>query len=172
MFKKDQLNQLYHYALSLCRHEETAYDLVQGAVERFLRKNPQSVEQPLAYVKTTIRHLYFDIQRHNKVVPMVSLEESDASVVEAVDDGMEGILISQQQVQGLISSLNTEENELLYLWAVEEHTVSEIAQIYEKPKGTILSKLHRLKKRIREQLQPATAVINESTLEKNQGGII
>lgn len=172
MFKKDQLNQLYRYALSLCRHEETAYDLVQSAVERFLRKKPKQVEQPLAYIKTTIRHLYFDLQRHNKVIPMISLEEPGVSIVEIVDDGMEDILISQQQVQSLIGGLSTEESELLYLWAVEEHTVSEIAQIYEKPKGTILSKLHRLKKRIREQLQPATAVVNESTLEKNQGGII
>jgi RNA polymerase sigma-70 factor (ECF subfamily) len=81
------------------------------------------------------------------------MEDEKVSYIEPVDnDSMEELLINQQEVQQLISELTDEENELLYLWAVEEHTVEEIATIYQKPKGTVLSKLHRLKKRIRKQL--------------------
>ena len=157
MFNKDELNQLYRYALSLSKHEESAYDLVQSAIERLLNKaagEVASIEKPLAYLKVIIRNLYFDLERHKKVVPMISIETDNLSFLEPVDDNsMENVLINQQEVQLLIGLLDAQENELLYLWAVEEHTVEEIAAIYEKPKGTMLSKLHRLKKRIREQLQ-------------------
>jgi RNA polymerase sigma-70 factor, ECF subfamily len=154
MFTKDELNQLYRYALSLSAHEAMAYDLLQSALERYLTVSRRSVERPLAYIKTIIRHLYFDMVRHEKVVPMVSIESDDVLHIEPVDEAsMEAILINQQEVEWLISVLTAEENELLYLWAVEEYSVAEIAALYEKPRGTMLSKLHRLKKRIREQFQ-------------------
>ncbi len=154
MLNKDELNQLYRYALSLSAHEESAYDLVQSAVERYLKKMPEAIDKPLAYLKTIIRNLYFDQERHKKVVPMISIESDECAHIEPIDnDSMEDLLINQQEVQVLLSDLSSEENELLYLWAVEEHTVDEIARIYEKPRGTMLSKLHRLKKRIRGQLQ-------------------
>ncbi len=155
MFTKDELNQLFRYALSLAKQDDMAYDLVQSAVERYLDKSVSSsveIEKPLAYLKITIRHLYFDIERHNKVIPMLSIENDDISHIEPVDDtALTDVLINQQEVQLLLKNLSSEENELLFLWAVEEHTVEEIAIFYQKPKGTMLSKLHRLKKRIREK---------------------
>jgi len=164
MFNKDELNQLYRYALSLSKQEDGAYDLMQSAIERLLNKPPADValiEKPLAYLKTIIRNLYFDLERHKKVLPMISIETDNLLFLEPVDDSsMEDILINQQEVQLLIGRLNAQENELLYLWAVEEHTVDEIAIIYEKPRGTMLSKLHRLKKRIREQLQLVNVEVN------------
>jgi len=159
MFNKNELNQLYRYALSLCRQEETAYDLVQAAIERYLYKTSTAVDKPLAYLKTIIRNLYFDLQRHEKVLPMVSMESETVSHIEPLSDdlSMESALINQQQVLHLITCLSAEESELLYLWAVEEYTVEEIAVLHEKPRGTVLSKLHRLKKRIREQVQRESA---------------
>jgi len=134
MFNKNELNQLYRYALSLCRQDETAYDLVQAAIERYLYKTSVAVDKPLAYLKTTIRHLYFDLQRHEKIVPMVSMDSEAVSHIEPLSDdlSMESALINQQQVLHLISCLSAEESELLYLWAVEEYTVEEISTLYEK----------------------------------------
>lgn len=165
MFNKDELNQLYRYALSLSADEQMAYDLVQSGIERYLKKISNSavtindpVEKTPALLKTIIRNCYFDLLRHQKVVPMVSIDVEDESSLETYiglvdNDEMADLLINQQEVQQLISDLSVQENELLYLWAVEEHTVEEISRIYAKPKGTILSKLHRLKKRIRVQWQ-------------------
>ncbi len=167
MFNKDQLNQLYRYALSLTRQDEMAYDLVQSGLERYLKKPNGTIDTPIAYLKTIIRNLYFDHQRHNSIVPMVSLDDDTVSHIEPADeDSMEDLLISQQQIQQLISMLSDEENELLYLWAVEEHTVEEIAAIYQKPKGTLLSKLHRLKKRIRKQLETLSIDIGDVHIGK------
>ncbi len=153
MFNKDALNKLYHYALSLSAQEDAAYDLLQSALERYLSKAPPSICNPQAYVKTIIRNLFYDLHRHNKAVPMISIDSDEISLPEAVDDStLDDLLFNQQQVQQLTQILSTEENELLYLWAVEEYTHSEIAAIFQQPRGTILSKLHRLKKRIRKHL--------------------
>lgn len=158
MFSKDELNQLYRYALSLSAHEETAYDLVQSGIERYLNKISGSavpVEKPLAYLKVAIRNLYFDWLRHQKIVPMVSIDNDEfndeAHISLVNNDELQDVLINQQEVEQLLSGLSSQENELLYLWAVEEHTVEEISKMYAKPRGTMLSKLHRLKKRIRAQ---------------------
>lgn len=77
MFNKDELNKLYQYALSLTRQEDTAYDLVQSALEKSLRKIPQPIDKPQAYLKVIIRNLFFDIERHKKVVLMVSTDSGD-----------------------------------------------------------------------------------------------
>ena len=159
MFDKDELNKLYRYALSLTRQEDIAYDLLQGAVEKYLKKPAQglrshNIDKPQAYVKTIIRNLYFDLEPHNKVIPMVSMENEEVAHIEPIDDSaMEDLLIYQQDVTLLTEKLSAEENELLYLWAVEERSAKEIANIYQQPRGTILSKLHRLKKRIRKHAQ-------------------
>lgn len=161
MFNKDELNQLYHYALSLTSHEDIAYDLVQGGLERYLKKTATpsavTIDKPLAYLKIVIRNLYFDIERHKKVVPMISTESDEIAHIEpidsSVDSSMENWLMNQQEVQQLTALLSAEENELLYLWAVEEYSTGEIAHIYQQPRGTILSKLHRLKNRIRNHAE-------------------
>lgn len=159
MFDKDDLNKLYRYALSLTVQQEAAYDLLQGALERYLKKSSLLIDNPNAYLKTIIRNLFIDSERRSKLVPMVSLEgddtnQADGSIFDSPSNSsIDDILINQQQVQQLTKRLTSEENELLYLWAVEEYTTSEIATIFQQPKGTILSKLHRLKKRIRDHAQ-------------------
>ena len=153
MFTQDELNQLYRYALSLCGQEDVAYDLLQSALERYLKKSIVA-EKPQAYLKTIIRNLYFDLQRHNKVIPMISIDSDELDHIEPVDnDFLCDLLVNQQEVEIIVSMLSSQENELLYLWAVEEYTIDEISVIYEKPRGTILSQLHRLKKRLREHRQ-------------------
>ena len=171
MFTQEELNQLYRYALSITAREDLAYDLLQESIERYLRKCV-SIEKPVAYLKTIIRNLYIDWQRHNKVLQMVSIESDEVASIEPVnDDLMDDLLVHQQEVELLVSGLSSAENELLYLWAVEEHTVDEIARIYEKPRGTILSQLHRLKKRIKKQFasQSESEACNQALFSKTGG---
>jgi len=173
MFNKDELNKFYHYALSLSKNEDAAYDLLQSALERYLRKPSDMIEHPNAYLKTVIRNLFIDDERRKKVVPMTSIENSDqfgneGNYIEPFENSsMDDLLINQQEVQQLIKMLTTEENELLYLWAVEEYSTSEIAIITQQPKGTVLSKLHRMKKRIRNNFPNGSfSTTDQSVIEK------
>jgi len=158
MFDRNELNQLYRYALSLCKQEDMAYDILQSALERYLSKADNKVAKPLAFLKTIIRNIYFDQERHNKVISMVTYDDQDEINLIEDNSDLDELLINQQQVKLIVNKLSTEENELLYLWAVEEYTAEEIAKIYDKPRGTVLSKLHRLKKRIKDYFVEAEVV--------------
>jgi len=161
MFDKDELNKFYRYAISLTQDGDLAYDLLQSALERYLKKVSKAVENPNAYLKTIIRNLFIDHERRKKVVPMISMDNEEIlnsdNYVEPTDDrSMDDVLITRQEALQLTKLLTPEENELLYLWAVEEYSTAEISVISQQPKGTILSKLHRLKKRVREQFAADT----------------
>ncbi|MGK0290726.1 MAG: RNA polymerase sigma-70 factor (ECF subfamily), partial [bacterium] len=57
----------------------------------------------------------------------------------------------KEEVEILLDQASPAERELLYLSAVEEYSIQEIAEITQTPKGTLLSRLHRLKNKIRDQ---------------------
>lgn len=154
---KSDLDKLYRYAMAFTRNEDMAYDLLQSSIERGLKKGIASMDEPIAYIKVIIRNMFFDEQRRNKVVPLISLDQCGEKYDEETDNiSLEDLYIQQEDVERVISDLSPAESELLYLWAVEEYTAEEIAGVLEQPRGTVLSKLHRLKKRIRENINQQT----------------
>lgn len=154
---KSEIEKLFRYAIAFTRDEDMAYDLLQSSLERGLKKGIASMDEPLAYLKVIIRNMFFDQQRRNKVVPLVSLEYCDELTdEEASEVSLEDIFIQQEDVEQIVKDLSATESELLYLWAVEEYTAEEIAGLLQQPRGTILSSLHRLKKRIRNNISQQT----------------
>ncbi|WP_067520676.1 RNA polymerase sigma factor [Endozoicomonas ascidiicola] len=150
------LNQLYRYAIALTRDSDEAFDLLQQSVERYLRRsNFQSddhVREPSAYLMRTIRNQFFDQARHQRMHLVVNEQLQQANTELDDTPSPDDLLIHQQMAEGLIKQLDSHEQELLYLWAVEEYTAQEIATMRSQPRGTILSQLHRLKKKLRTQL--------------------
>jgi len=150
---KSDLDSLYRYAIALTKDEDSAYDLLQSGIERGLKKGVTSMDKPLAYIKVIIRNIFFDQQRRSKVIPMISLEDSNLDYEEETNDiSLEDLYIQQEDVEEIIKNLSPTESELLYLWAVEEYTTEEISSLLKQPRGTILSKLHRIKKRVRDNI--------------------
>jgi len=161
MLDKEQLNQLYRFAISLTNHDDQAYDLLQTCVEKYLKANRQAVESPVAYLKRMIRNEFIDQTRRRRFYCDV-----DSDVIDRISDEqslneitIEEIVVQQSEVAALLGTMQPEERELLYLWAVEEYTIDEIAKIKQVPRGTLLSKLHRLKKRVQLQ-QDSDNVLN------------
>lgn len=157
------LNRLYRYAVSLTGERDEAYDLLQQTIERYLRRQPGTIESPSSYLMRSIRNAFFDQVRRRNLHLVVSDEMQQQSVETDTAPLVEDLLIQQQDVAQLMQLLDSHERELLYLWAVEEYTVQEIADMQQVPRGTLLSRLHRLKKRIRQQL-------SQLNLEKRSGG--
>jgi RNA polymerase sigma-70 factor (ECF subfamily) len=60
------------------------------------------------------------------------------------------LLIQAEEVADLLARLHDVERELLYLWAVEEYTIDEISELTGAPRGTLLSRLHRLRGKLLE----------------------
>lgn len=74
------------------------------------------------------------------------------TVVQIDSRSLDDIIVTREQTELILSMLNPHEREILFLWAVEGFTVKEIAGDLDIPKGTLLSKLHRLKLKIKNQL--------------------
>ena len=150
-FTKVLLNDLYRYALSLTHNEQHAYDLLQGACEKALARK-LTAEQLKPYMIRIIRNAYIDQYRRQKLELVVDqhLIESDILTPSETPE-LEQIIIDKQHVSIILQTLNYQERELLYLWAVEGRTVQELATLTNTPKGTLLARLHRLKKRLQQQ---------------------
>lgn len=161
MLNKELLNQLYRFAVSLTNNEDQAYDLLQSCIEKYLKANKADIDTPVAYLKRMIRNEFIDQTRRKRFQYEVDPETIDKINNESAleDISLEDIFIQQSEVSALLGTMNSEERELLYLWAVEEYTFEEIAQMKQIPRGTLLSKLHRLKKRVQLQ-QSSDNVLN------------
>ncbi len=150
MFNETELNILYRYCVALTGDRDNAYDLLHESLEKFLGRPQVEMEKPLAYLRRVIKNLFVDHTRKNRDLIQVSLDEDNVVFLE--DHDPETLFLNREQVAQILRDLSSEERELLYFWAVEGLTAQEIAERYDRPRGTILARLHRLKARIRGQV--------------------
>jgi RNA polymerase sigma-70 factor (ECF subfamily) len=153
MFSPDELNRLYRYCLSLTRHSDDAYDLLQSAIEKFLHRDPPTPDKRLAYLRQIIRYHFIDDYRHRQLVQMESLEE--VNLLDVGTQTLDQMMMDQQTLEQVWQQLTPEASELLYLWAVEGQTAQQIADELAQPRGTILSRIHRIRKKLLEAMGTA-----------------
>lgn len=151
MFDKATLQQLYRYSYSLTCDEHDAYDLLQTAIEKYIQAKIIA-NQPVAYVKKMIFNRYIDECRRNKVIQFESIEtENQEETIFPADfdvQTLEELMVNEDMAKQLLQSLEPDEREIMYCWAIEGFSTSEIAEKIEKPKGTILSKIYRMRKKL------------------------
>lgn len=142
--EKHDLNCLYQYCYSLTNRQEDAYDLLQSGIEKWLRSSTQEIH--LGYIRKIIRNLYIDICRRKKLVAFEKFEENTPLLFS--ETSIEQINIDMESVEHLMSVLSDAERETLYLWAVLEYSAAEISIEIDEPRGTVLSRLYRIKKKL------------------------
>lgn len=162
MFDKEILQQLYRYAYSLTCNEHDAYDLLQGAIEKFIKCKVEA-SQPTAYVKKIIYNRFIDECRRQKIVQFENLEEA-ALPADFDVQTLEELLVNEAMAEQILQSLEPDEREIMYCWAIEGFSTSEIAEKLEKPKGTILSKIYRMRKKLIEQFGSNSNDVMEAEL--------
>lgn len=159
MFDKEVLQKLYRYSYSLTCDEHDAYDLLQGSIEKYIESKSE-VNQPAAYVKRIIYNRFVDDCRRQKIIQFENLEEADLPTDFDVQT-LEELLVNENMAEEILKSLKPDEREIMYCWAIEGFSTSEIAERLEKPKGTILSKIYRMRKRIIKQFSDNSNDISE-----------
>lgn len=144
------LDAAYRYAVSLTHQPAEAEDLVHDAVLALLRANA-SWER--SYLFVTIRNRFIDLYRRNRKIAFVALEQEDGSAVDPPDLTFEvPDVLETGALERALAQLRTEEREALFLAVVEGYTAEEIGNLTARPRGTILSLLHRTKKKLRQLL--------------------
>ncbi len=145
-FKRVEMNNLYRYGYVLCGNQDDAYDLLQYALEKYLHKPARYNDvSDLAYVRTTMRNRFIDEYRKSTRFPE---EEYDDNSLVAIDEAsLEDVVVAQLDLEIIWKKLNTVEREVLYYWAIEGMTAQEIAEQFDVPRGTVLSRLYRIRKK-------------------------
>jgi DNA-directed RNA polymerase specialized sigma24 family protein len=66
----------------------------------------------------------------------------------------EPLVIEAGALERALGRLRLEERETLFLHAVVGHTAAELAALTGRPRGSVLSSLHRAKRKLRDLLEP------------------
>ncbi len=140
----------FRYAYSLTHHRQDAEDLVQQACLRVVRSKGSVVEK--GYLFVTIRNLFVDGCRRQSLVSFTPLTDETRggrdSEVRQVDNKLD--------LESMLSTLSSDERELLYLNCIEGFTAQEISKITGQPRGTILSQLARTKQKLSDRFRVAS----------------
>jgi len=139
----------YRYALSLCADPADAQDLVQESWVRLLARHGQVIERALLF--RAIRNLYIDGYRHRRRFPTDSLEAGGGDV--PTDAASKLDEPTDPALQCALSRLADIERETLFLAVIEGWTAAEIAAATDRPRGTVLSMLHRCRRKLRGWLE-------------------
>ena len=133
----------FQYACALTHHHHDAEDLVQTAWLKLYQRYGTVMTKALFF--TTIRNLYIDQYRRRQRVQFTALTSEHAHSSASGDATREDAEVTLDQ---MLAQLRDVEREALFLHVVEGYSVGEIATLTNKPRGTVLSLIHRGKQKL------------------------
>ena len=152
-------DRLYNFAHWLTRNREEAEDLVQETYAKALKgfSSFRLGTNFQAWMFRILRNTFLTSRTGLRATMTLSLDsEEEKPALAAQDDTPETILIersNRQQMQGAIDELPVHFREILLLCEVEEMSYQEIAETLSIPIGTVMSRLSRARKTLRDALQ-------------------
>jgi RNA polymerase sigma-70 factor (ECF subfamily) len=155
----EQLDMLYRVAKRLTRDPGRAEDLVQETFLRALRAGDSFDLQEYGirpWLMRIMQNLHVSrAEREQRQPHAIDGEQLDASAAAPVRDLPLEIGSSEAMDEQLVHALDDlpgEYQTVMLLWAVEDFSYKEIAEALDIPIGTVMSRLHRAKGRLAEQL--------------------
>jgi RNA polymerase sigma-70 factor (ECF subfamily) len=155
IFDRPVLQRLYRYGCALCKNEDEAYDLLQHAIEQYIQnRGKHNDTHDIAYVRTIMRNRFIDEYRRSRRFPEESYD--DNSPIALDETSLEDIVIAQIDLEIIWQKLDPFEREIMYYWAIEEMTAKQIAIEINVPRGTVLSRIHRVRKKVESATDSGT----------------
>jgi len=149
-------DQLYNFARWLTQNPTEADDLVQETYAKALRgfSSFQPGTNFRAWIYRILRNAFLNSRTGLKAT--VFIDESGGDDVLPVESATpESLLIEQadrEMVQQAIEELPIQSREILLLCEVEEMSYQELSETLGIPQGTVMSRLFRARKALRELL--------------------
>ena len=151
-------DQLFNFAHWMAQNREEAEDLVQETYAKALRgfSSFQPGTNFRAWMYRILRNTFLTSRTGLQATRTVPFEDEDGAEIAVADSGTpEAILIersNQQLVQDAIAELPVKAREILLLCEVEEMSYQDIAETLSIPIGTVMSRLSRSRKALRDIL--------------------
>lgn len=144
---------LRRYAIALVRNPEEADDLVQECMAKALARAHvwHEIRNPRAYLFSTLHNVYVDRRRQgHRKENQVSLELTDQSHLSS-SATQDGHLEIRDLARGL-AQLSEEQRQVILLVGLEGMSYQEVGDVLGIPVGTVMSRLFRGRKALREYM--------------------
>lgn len=155
-----EVEVMMRVALSLTRNNHDAEDLVQDTLVRAFRAiSTFDGRYPRAWVLTILRNTH--INNHRKRRPELERDpepDRERSDPRGPDTSAEAAVMASAfdaTVEHAYLALPDDFRQVITLVDIDQQSYAEAAQIMGTPIGTVMSRLHRARKRIRDELQAA-----------------
>jgi RNA polymerase sigma-70 factor (ECF subfamily) len=152
-------DRLYNFACWLTRDRQEAEDLVQETYVKALKGFPsfQPNTNFRAWIYKILRNTFLTSRTGLKATATVPLDlEGEEEMLPTVEETPESILLQRsdgQFVQQALEELPVAYREVLLLCEVEEMSYQEISATLAIPMGTVMSRLSRARKALRNGLR-------------------
>jgi RNA polymerase sigma-70 factor (ECF subfamily) len=148
-------DRLYNFAHWLTQNREEAEDLVQETYVKALKgfSSFQSGTNFRAWIYRILRNAFLTSRTGIKAAATTPLDDEEEEIVLATEATPESILLErhdQQLVQRAMDELPVIYREALLLCEVEEMSYQEISATLGVPIGTVMSRLSRARRALRE----------------------
>jgi RNA polymerase sigma-70 factor, ECF subfamily len=154
-----EIEVLLRVATSLTRHHAEAEDLVQDTLIRAYRGiDGFDGRHPRAWLLTILRNTH--INRHRRRRPELLRDPdlaTDRMLATAASERTDGMVDDQLDIEIVraLDALDEPFRRVVELVDVDGLTYAEAAEVLEVPVGTVMSRLHRARSRIRDRLDRA-----------------
>lgn len=159
----EHLDAVYRMAMQLARHPDEAADLVQDTYLRALRASERFEETGggvRPWLFKILRNVFYTRKSKAKREWVVA-EELEGLTTKSPGPGEPAPAWNlaafdweqvDERLKAAIEQLRPEYRTVLLLWAVEGMKYREIAEIEDIPVGTVMSRLHRARRILTEEL--------------------
>jgi RNA polymerase sigma-70 factor (ECF subfamily) len=148
---------LYRYARSLCGEAWEAEELLQETYKRALAAKRKPVvadaDEIRPWIFTIMRHVWQNEQRRVSRSREVLFEDTAIASGEYTEFGMSRKLLVSE-VRAAVDSLPVIWREIIVMRDMEDLSYAEIAVVLGCPLGTVMSRLARARKALRQLLMP------------------
>lgn len=155
-----ELDVLYRVALRLTRDPHEAEDVVQDTVIRAYRAIDRfDGRYPRAWLLTILRNTHRNRLRKRQPQLVWDADRTFGVLPAGGADGREGpaetvmAALPDPRITGALRALTPAHRAVVLLVDVDQLTYREAAEVLEVPLGTVMSRLHRARKRLRKLLE-------------------
>lgn len=147
---------LYRLAFHYCGQQSDAEDLVQDLLIKLYPKTRelQKVERLRPWLAKSLYRMFIDNIRKAQRSPIEACEsETLAQMADtALHSDSTEKLVLVQNIEQALTQLNEDQRILVLMHDVENYTLNELQTILDTPVGTLKSRLHRARAKLRKLL--------------------
>lgn len=157
---RPHLQRLYHHAYRLTNSPDDAEDLVQDLLLRLYEKkiDLENIEKPVHWLIRSLHNQFIDNYRKKSRLPVDDKEIKSDEIIDSMGDEersphqLHEQVHTSQRLKSAINTLNPDQQSLIALHDIEGYSLTELSQILDSPVGTLKSRLHRARHKLREHL--------------------